>query len=219
MKQLSIIVFAVFCFPIYGQPDWEVNNALYNLDGSIVVSLTIEEELSEDTNDLVAAFDAEGNCRGVSSISYNAISETYIGYLTVVGTTYGEELTFKIYDASETTVYLTSNEPIVFVSNLDLGDLFEPYEVISSEKIELSIESLDSIHVKCYPNPVQDFLMIGSENQLDILSLTFYDKKGAIVKELFSEEKKIDMSDLIPGVYFLVIKSEKGIATKKIVKK
>ena len=73
-------------------------------------------------------------------------------------------------------------------------------------------ETQEADWIKIYPNPVKDFLIIeGYQNSFDV-EYAITDAFGKITKTV-KEENKINVRDLKPGVYFLVIRNK---AEKKI---
>ena len=201
--QLILILFG--SFHLFGQPDWTVNTADYILDAEIVASLVISDEVSLDAADMVAAFDAEGNVRGVASLSFFNFTNTYVAYLTVVSSSYGDALTFKIYDASEDAIYLSGNAPIVFESNLSLGSPFSPYVVVSSIEV-VGIEESKIEGFSFYPNPVKDVLYLKSISE-KLESIFIYNALGKLVlsKEIEGFYMEVGLSQLPKGTYFIKV--------------
>lgn len=212
------VLIGLLSFNLNAQPDWPVNTSSYNLDGSIVVSLKINEEFSTDTSDIIAAFDSEGNCRGKSYILLDVITNSYISYLTVLSSSYGDELTFKIYDASEDKVYLTNNESILFVSNLSIGDLFDPLLITSLEEESLSVNSYLQSEFLCYPNPVKETLFFNYPNDIHVKSIDLFDMNLKLIDRLKVDLNEVNLDRLETGIYFLKIETNLGVLVKKIVK-
>ncbi|MFT7252406.1 MAG: photosystem II stability/assembly factor-like uncharacterized protein [Flavobacterium sp.] len=81
-------------------------------------------------------------------------------------------------------------------------------------------ESFEANGFSVYPNPVNDNFTIQNGNNIAISGLTISDINGRTVKAINVNaiENQINISDLNSGVYFLNITSEKGTATKKIIK-
>ncbi len=71
-----------------------------------------------------------------------------------------------------------------------------------------------------YPNPAADFIEVNKFN-LQEVSISVADLTGRILitSEIYSTEIKIDISSLQSGIYFIELKTEKGISTSKFVKK
>jgi uncharacterized delta-60 repeat protein len=83
--------------------------------------------------------------------------------------------------------------------------------VLSSESFELN----NSVSV--WPNPVNDVLNVSSIDNLEILSVKIYDLQGKLIID--SNKDSINTDGLSPGLYLANIFTEKGMLTKKIIKK
>ncbi|MFL9833239.1 T9SS type A sorting domain-containing protein [Chryseobacterium terrae] len=75
--------------------------------------------------------------------------------------------------------------------------------------------------IKIYPNPVTDELIIYANEKIQ--SVSIFDSKGSLIK-IFDENsisngKRINVSDLTSGIYFVKIKDYDSEFLKKIVKK
>lgn len=87
---------------------------------------------------------------------------------------------------------------------------------------QIGIEDLSKDEAKLYPNPVVDFLYLEWPlNQSSIETLDVYSSSGQLVKSLKLDESplKIDLRDLAPGLYQVVINSSKGLIRRSIIKK
>ncbi len=67
-----------------------------------------------------------------------------------------------------------------------------------------------------FPNPAQDFVKINTRSK--ILSIYIYDMAG-IRSNATMVDGKVNVKNLQPGVYLLGIKTDKGLVTKKFIKK
>mgnify|MGYP006283723905 CR=1 FL=1 len=84
----------------------------------------------------------------------------------------------------------------------------------------LSTDSFLEQAVSVYPNPVSDVVNINTIEGVEIQSTSIYDLYGR--KELgkqFVESQLLNVSELVSGVYILEVVTDKGILTKKMVKK
>ena len=72
-----------------------------------------------------------------------------------------------------------------------------------------------NIHI--FPNPTNGLIHIESNNRFEFLEITLYNALGKTIKINLSNEN-IDLSDISSGIYFLSIRTSKGMITKKIVK-
>ena len=72
-----------------------------------------------------------------------------------------------------------------------------------------------NIHI--FPNPTNGLIHIESNNRFEFLEITLYNALGKTIKINLSKEN-IDLSDISSGIYFLIIRTSKGMITKKIMK-
>lgn len=83
--------------------------------------------------------------------------------------------------------------------------------VLESEKSNI----IDSF--KIYPNPAKDFLNIQTDDE--IISITIYSKSGQIVKNIKTNSKKLDISNIPSGIYVLQVETKNGNLTENFSKK
>lgn len=91
---------------------------------------------------------------------------------------------------------------------------------VSSTPIGIN-ENFKDINVKIYPNPVIDKLVIESDEFNQNLQVSVIDLLGKeVLKQSFinSKTETLDVSMLLPGVYFVIISTGKEIGVVKIVK-
>ncbi|RFC54035.1 T9SS type A sorting domain-containing protein [Brumimicrobium aurantiacum] len=83
----------------------------------------------------------------------------------------------------------------------------------------LGIENNELGGISVYPNPITDELNINNKNGA-LISVEMIDAKGSVVvaSQIDSKEIKLNTSALKPGVYVLVLRSEKGVRMMKVVK-
>jgi len=109
--------------------------------------------------------------------------------------------------------------------NQSKGSLFEgvqqPYEI----SVVTGIEKPGIATIKCiaYPNPTSDYLTLdlGTEQANNhFLRLIDSNGKQLIAEKAVGQFTKIEMQDLIPAVYFLIVSQDNNeIKTFKIIKK
>lgn len=75
-------------------------------------------------------------------------------------------------------------------------------------------EKDDSVHV--YPNPVKNTISIKADTTVQ--SAQLYDVQGRLLESVSGIVESMDISARAAGIYFLKVKTEKGIKTEKIVK-
>ena len=78
-------------------------------------------------------------------------------------------------------------------------------------------EENDATDLVIYPNPVKDMLHVTCDNlqQYEVFSLD-----GKLVKSMQTrnDEDVIDLSNLGSGIYLIRITTDKGVATRRIIK-
>ncbi|MDY8137856.1 leucine-rich repeat domain-containing protein [Aquimarina sp. 2201CG5-10] len=81
----------------------------------------------------------------------------------------------------------------------------------------LGIDDFNTVDFKLYPNPVTDMVYIRSEEEIQTVRL--YSILGEEIKVNNQDKSKIDVSFLSKGVYFLIIETDKGKGTQRLIKK
>lgn len=83
----------------------------------------------------------------------------------------------------------------------------------------LNLQEFTKHSILIYPNPSSDFINIEIENQ-ELLKVLIFDMTGKLVleKKLF-ENKEIDTSDLLKGIYIIKIQTTSGLFQEKLIKK
>lgn len=124
----------VICHP----PEWSVDPSAYWYNMSFTVELDIEGEISNDENDIVAAF-IDGELRGIAHVEYEAAPtiERYLAYLTVYSNELDEgEISFQIWDASTCLLYGSILETYTFTNDASEGEPNNP-DVLHTQNIVL----------------------------------------------------------------------------------
>jgi hypothetical protein len=102
-------------------------------------------------------------------------------------------------------------------SLVQIEDVFVPLRLRLEGK---KTENLNADDVLIYPNPSNDFINVRS-NTLPLEHFTAYDMTGKVVYDFTSDapnqHSRINVSQWVPGLYILQMRSEKGdVVTKKI---
>ena len=79
----------------------------------------------------------------------------------------------------------------------------------------LEIKSADNFNL--FPIPTSDFLNIENKKNLKVESIILTNINGQIIKQYETNVNRLNLSDLTSGIYFLKIKSEKGVSINKII--
>ncbi len=107
-------------------PDWKVNPNLFEYTMNMVGRVKIEGVLSTDIFDKVAVF-VNDSIRGVANVRYVKEFDSYLVFLNIYGNNFGDELEFRLWDASVGQI-LDNVKPydIQFVANDVIGTTFNP---------------------------------------------------------------------------------------------
>jgi hypothetical protein len=97
--------------------------------------------------------------------------------------------------------------------------VIQKYEAISAETLcENSIADIKEEHLEIglYPNPAQDVINIQVKGNFNIELL---DSKGRLILSNHNcyGQHQINVSDLDKGLYFMQVKTEKGIQSEKLI--
>lgn len=87
---------------------------------------------------------------------------------------------------------------------------------------KLSVNELLSSKFAVFPNPVTDIVTITSSENIGVEQIEMYDISGKTVKSrnyAMENEVQLNIENVANGTYFLHIKTNEGIAVKKVVKK
>ena len=134
--------------------------------------------------------------------------------------------TFQWTAPSSGTVYLYSTGLGVNNSNGDSGDKQAFYNmVLTPAPLSISENTININEVNVYPNPSKDKVTINySLLKHSHVTINITDLNGKIVSTQVNEEategsysKKLELSGLNAGTYFVKIKSDDQIVTKKLV--
>ena len=123
-------------------PDWTVSPADYEFTMNIMGRLKIDNKLSEDTEDMVAAFNGK-ECVGVARPQYFKRYDAYYVMMTVYGNDGDDNdaLTFKVYDASTGITYpsVIVSQPVAFEKDAIVGTITTPVMWTPDNKVEQDI--------------------------------------------------------------------------------
>lgn len=134
--------------PMQGQntPDWTVNPGEFQFSMTLVASVRVDNTLSTDTGDQIGVF-VNDELRGTGKLSVEVPSTgALVAFIQVYSNEVsGEDLTFRIYDASADEVVAAVNAE-VFEDGKKLGGNQQPYEVTNNTiptLIQLSADNFD----------------------------------------------------------------------------
>ncbi|MDL2256421.1 T9SS type A sorting domain-containing protein, partial [Parabacteroides sp. OttesenSCG-928-K15] len=108
------------------KPDWSVDPNKYETSMSVIGQLKINDVISKDENDLVAAF-IDGECVGVTSPVYNSGYDIWQVMLNIYCSENNKSIEFRIWDASTGKTYAKVQPvDVSFVPNKLLGSVLNP---------------------------------------------------------------------------------------------
>ncbi len=126
------------------EPLWAVDANDYEESMNVIATLEISGVLSEDTDDMVAAF-VDDECRGVAKPVYEPRYDTYYVTMDIYGNLdeAGKNIQFKAYDSSTGVIYPVVNittpdggKSISFEANSFIGRYATPVLLTSTDDIE-----------------------------------------------------------------------------------
>jgi hypothetical protein len=146
-----------------------------------------------------------GKVKGDGYYKYN--SKTTIKAIPLEGNKF-------IYWNYENGGYYSGKDSLTFLVKEDLN------LIACFKGIETAIQQSNSQEIKIYPNPTREKLYFES-NDYRIDQLKILDITGKKVKIMGNLDKKaiIDMSGFDNGIYLIRIATDKGMITKKVIKK
>lgn len=125
------------------EPDWTVDGSQYQYSMNVFGRLIIEDVLSTDELDMVAAF-VDGECRGVIHLDYVSSLDEALVFLNIYSNqASGDSVVLKAWDASTGTIHEEVTPWISFVANDILGTAKEPIDINASDIVSASIELIE----------------------------------------------------------------------------
>jgi hypothetical protein len=174
------------------------NESLQNLSGledleTIGGDLIIEDNISMTS------------LMGITNLDYQSIQNLYIFNNPELSTCQVQTVCSYIGDPTGVTEIYNNNE--------DCNSADEVYAICSVGVEEVS----NNLNVSIYPNPAKDKLYITSSKNEKLNELRIFNQVGMQVYYSSAFDSPIDISSLLPGVYIVQIKSEKGVSSNKLV--
>ncbi|WP_336732800.1 pectate lyase family protein [Chryseobacterium sp. VD8] len=124
-------------------------------------------------------------------------------------------------------VSYTASSGLVALSNIPAGshsitkgsvaNLFYIKTEYASAAILAAKESKGSDKLAIYPNPVENYFTVLTSDTVE--GITIINDGGKIIKSIKGSIKNVDVSELISGIYFVQIKTNKEVINQKIIKK
>lgn len=121
-------------------PDWSVDGEMFENSMNVIARLKIDGSYSEDSEDIVAAFNGE-TCVGVAKPAYIERFDGYYLMMTVYGNDDEVPVRFKVFDASKGVVYPSSltSQAVRFQQDAIYGSLAAPVIIETTNEIEQTL--------------------------------------------------------------------------------
>ncbi len=128
------------------KPDWSCNPDNFEFSMSVIGELRIDNQLSEDSEDILGAF-VGNTCVGLASPKYFKIQNTFIVMMNVYGNKdiKGKDVTFKVWDASTGYTYpiVSSSQTVKMVNNKVYGEFYKPVIFNAEKQLQQRIHLAD----------------------------------------------------------------------------
>jgi len=167
INNLFKFVLIVVCTQLqfaFATPDWEDCPACYEFTATISGAVILNEGVQMgDDGDIFAAFDDDGNNRGIAlmlSPPFGPYQGTPVFEMQMRSNAADDHLTFKYYDASEDAV-LDISEDYTFVINDIIGDVTDPW-IMNIGVPDLSCPACEDNDAGVAPFTCADFLPGGA---------------------------------------------------------
>jgi hypothetical protein len=186
------------------------------------------------SGDIIGAFTSDGDCAGILSIDEYDGAQALVAFAKDPlseandGFNEGEIVSFRVFRTS------TKEEFFIDVSysaqSLNAG-LFANHGVSIIESVELKTSSVNGIdpndvHINIYPNPTSGRVNIQlMSNQLISGEISIFNINGQLAysadftQVVQSAKLNIDLSELVKGLYYLRITSDRFTTIEKIILK
>ena len=86
------------------------------------------------------------------------------------------------------------------------------------EVLLTATDEVESAHISIFPNPAHDFVFLNSDEVISSAKMYDFSGKFLAKKIISSRSHKLDISQLIPGIYFLYVENESGSFIQKVIK-
>lgn len=83
----------------------------------------------------------------------------------------------------------------------------------------LAVNDINKVKVQAYPNPVTDLLKINTSSNAKTISVFDISGKNILTQTANSSNNEVNMSKVTPGTYVVVIETETGKESIKVIKK
>ena len=89
----------------------------------------------------------------------------------------------------------------------------------TQEVLLTGIDDIEDVNIEVFPNPADDKVFLNSKETIH--SVRLYDYTGQVLmkKSINDKSHQLNISELKPGIYFLMMETENRSVTEQIIKK
>lgn len=125
------------------------------------------------------------------------------------------QTSYFYYDANSNDLVFRTTHLFAPLSSIDNTIM----ESLTSYTLSTQKNQIAESDIKLVSNPVKDVLRFVASNFIEIKAITISDISGRIVLKADTNESSLNVSQLTSGIFLASITTNKGIVTKKFVKK
>ncbi len=175
-----MFAFSMLAITSVAQPNWSVNPSQFAYSMTITGKVAIDNKLSENPDDMVAAF-IDGECRGVANVKYQSVLDEYFVFLMIYSNEPIDTIAIKIYDA-DNDIEIVAEQTVDFQVNGIIGSVSSPF--LFSEKSQTFSADILSFEIykqygPTYINNSIIFLMQEMDGDLSSIAPVFQLSVGA----------------------------------------
>ncbi len=156
-------------------PVWNVDPTLYTKSMSIIGQVRINNVISSNSDDILAAFVGE-QCRGFAKVTYYEQLDKYLVFMDVYGVNENEQLEFRIWNSATGKTHVDVLPALQFQTNTLVGNVLAPQVFNALDKVN------QTIYVKPGWNWISFNLLTSDSNNLGNLFKSVTLSNGAVLK-------------------------------------
>ena len=174
-------------------PIWEIDASLFSSSMSLTTRLITLDSSTVNTNDVLAAFDSEGQVRGVGYPQYIEPIDEFLVFLTIYGNqAANQSITFQVYH-EDTDQILIVPQAVLYEENAIIGTILDPF-TIDARTLQVGDDGFIPLVYSLsqnFPNPFNPVTKIGyGLPKITDVQINIYNLKGETVATIVNEKGK-----------------------------
>ena len=174
-------------------PIWEIDASLFSSSMSLTTRLITLDSSTVNTNDVLAAFDSEGQIRGVGYPQYIEPIDEFLVFLTIYGNqAANQSITFQVYH-EDTDQILIVPQAVLYEENAIIGTILDPF-TIDARTLQVGDDGFIPLVYSLsqnFPNPFNPVTKIGyGLPKITDVQINIYNLKGETVATIVNEKGK-----------------------------